>query len=224
MTKPVQIFQEALSQRDMPKSAVNRISYTLLDIPIEILTYIFSFEPMRDMSVVSRFVCRDLRRKIPCDKEIAKNLCWRVAARGYLTMLQWARANKAPWDERVCAHAAAGGHLDILRWARSKDAPWTVDVCANAAKRGHFEVLKWAKGQSYTAPWNELVPYYAAKAGNIEMFRWAVGLGCGFSWRVCSIAALHGHFDILEWFWQNEDGFQFRAERFFQWAKAKADT
>jgi hypothetical protein len=27
-----------------------------------------------------------------------------------------------------------------------------------------------------------------------------------------------------DWFWQNEDGFQFRAERFFQWAKAKADT
>lgn len=27
-----------------------------------------------------------------------------------------------------------------------------------------------------------------------------------------------------EWFWQNEDGFQFRAERFFQWARAKADT
>ncbi len=27
-----------------------------------------------------------------------------------------------------------------------------------------------------------------------------------------------------EWFWQNEDGFQFKAERFFQWAKAKADT
>lgn len=27
-----------------------------------------------------------------------------------------------------------------------------------------------------------------------------------------------------DWFWQNEDGFQFKAERFFQWAKAKADT
>lgn len=27
-----------------------------------------------------------------------------------------------------------------------------------------------------------------------------------------------------EWFWQNEDGFQFKAERFFQWARAKADT
>lgn len=27
-----------------------------------------------------------------------------------------------------------------------------------------------------------------------------------------------------EWFWQNEDGFQFKAERFLQWAKAKADA
>ena len=27
-----------------------------------------------------------------------------------------------------------------------------------------------------------------------------------------------------DWFWECEDGFQFRAERFFQWAKAKAET
>ena len=27
-----------------------------------------------------------------------------------------------------------------------------------------------------------------------------------------------------EWFWQCEDGFQFKAERFFQWARAKADS
>jgi len=38
-------------------------------------------------------------------------------------VLQWARANGAPWDERTCRDAAEGGHLDVLQWARANGAP-----------------------------------------------------------------------------------------------------
>src|SRR5690349_14049438 len=33
---------------------------------------------------------------------------------GYLEVLQWARANGCPWDERTCLNAAADGHLEVL--------------------------------------------------------------------------------------------------------------
>jgi len=76
-----------------------------------------------------------------------------VASRGWLSVLQWARANGCPWDEMTCASAAEGGHLDVLQWARANGCPWDVMTCANAAGGGHLEVLQWARTNG--CPWNE---------------------------------------------------------------------
>jgi len=59
-----------------------------------------------------------------------------AAGGGHLAMLQWARENGAPWDERVCAYAARRGHLAMLQWARAIGAPWDSWTCANAARGG----------------------------------------------------------------------------------------
>jgi hypothetical protein len=39
-------------------------------------------------------------------------------------VLQWARANGAPWNVHVCSGAARSGHLAVLQWARANGAPW----------------------------------------------------------------------------------------------------
>ena len=43
---------------------------------------------------------------------------------GHLEVLQWARANGCPWDERTCKRAAEGGHLKLLQWAISNGCPY----------------------------------------------------------------------------------------------------
>ena len=48
-------------------------------------------------------------------------------------MLQWARANDAPWNEITCGKAAQGGHLEVLQWARANDCPWYIRTCEAAA-------------------------------------------------------------------------------------------
>ena len=53
----------------------------------------------------------------------------RAAEGGHLEVLQWARANGAPWDERTCRDAAEGGHLEVLQWARANGAPWDEWTC-----------------------------------------------------------------------------------------------
>ena len=42
---------------------------------------------------------------------------------GYLEVLQWARANDCPWDERTCAFAVEGGYLEVLHWACANGCP-----------------------------------------------------------------------------------------------------
>jgi hypothetical protein len=32
-------------------------------------------------------------------------------------VLQWARANGYPWDQRTLRNARIGGHLELLNWA-----------------------------------------------------------------------------------------------------------
>ena len=49
---------------------------------------------------------------------------------GHLEVLQWARANGCPWDQRTCAYAATGGHLEVLQWARANGCPWNPELAA----------------------------------------------------------------------------------------------
>jgi hypothetical protein len=44
----------------------------------------------------------------------------KVAANGWLGLLQWARANGCPWNKRaMCKYAAKGGNLAVLQWVRA---------------------------------------------------------------------------------------------------------
>jgi hypothetical protein len=99
-----------------------------------------------------------------------------VAAKGWLGLLQWARANGCPWTKTTCAKAAEGGHLDVLRWARANGCPWDHSTCAEAAKGGHLEALQWARANG--CPWGEWTCAYAAEGGHLDVLRWARANGC----------------------------------------------
>ncbi len=65
--------------------------------------------------------------------------------KGYLKLVQWLRARRAPWDECTCNYAAQNGDLETLKWMRANGAPWTVFACCYAAKGGHLKTLKWLR-------------------------------------------------------------------------------
>ncbi len=60
-----------------------------------------------------------------------------AAKYGHLEVLQWARANGCPWDEKTCLGAAEGGHLEVLLWAHANGCPWDDRVMYIAAQNGH---------------------------------------------------------------------------------------
>ena len=68
-----------------------------------------------------------------------------AARGGHLEVLQWARANRCPWDWATCAFAAEGGHLEVLQWARANGCKWDAQTCSRAARGGHLEMLQWAR-------------------------------------------------------------------------------
>jgi hypothetical protein len=61
--------------------------------------------------------------------------CTYAAENGDLSILQWCRANKCPWDERTCSMAAKNGHVGILQWCRANGCPWNGSSCEDAMNR-----------------------------------------------------------------------------------------
>jgi hypothetical protein len=62
-----------------------------------------------------------------------------AALGGYLEVLQWARANGCPWNERTCALAAESRQLEVLQWARANGCPWSEHTRNMAASIGYIE-------------------------------------------------------------------------------------
>ena len=134
--------------------------------------------------------------------DVHPDLCYKAASGGQLEMLQWLRANGAPWDgfrwnEKTCAVAAEGGHLEVLQWARANGAPWDYMTCAHAARGGHLEVLQWARANG--APWDESTCAYAAEGGHLEVLQWARANGAPWNKETCYAAVEGGHLEVLKW-------------------------
>ena len=118
---------------------------------------------------VERMDCRSVAER-------QHNTCSAAAGGGYLEMLQWARANGAPWDEKACAAAARGGHLEVLKWLRENGCLWDARTCSMAAGSGHLEVLQWARAKG--CPWHKFTCSAdtcsaAVEGGYFEVFQWA---------------------------------------------------
>src|SRR5690606_1498341 len=61
-----------------------------------------------------------------------------------ITLLQWAKDNGCPWNEKVSAFAREG-NLFVLQWARQNGIPCGEMTCMRAAEGGNLLVLQWLR-------------------------------------------------------------------------------
>jgi hypothetical protein len=80
------------------------------------------------------------------------------------------------WDALTCENAAKGGHLQVLQWARANGAPWNdLNLCAIAARKGYLHILRWARANG--AQWDKRVHELALSKGHQEIVDWALANG-----------------------------------------------
>ena len=123
--------------------------------------------------------------------------CVKAASSGQIDLVQQARDERSPWDERVCSAAAAQGNLSMLRWARSAGCPWSETTCSAAAAKGHLHVLRWARANG--CPWTATTCSAAAAGGHLHVLRWARHEGCPWDATTCIVAAAINQPEILKW-------------------------
>ena len=76
----------------------------------------------------------------------------------------------------------------MLEWLRAQDAPWDASVCAAAAERGDISMLRWLRGQTPPCPWDEAVST-AAVSMNITTLQWLRGQYPPCPWGLSSLLA-----------------------------------
>jgi hypothetical protein len=114
----------------------------LLALPNDALRHALGFLDGQS-KVVARFTCKRFCTLIPNNKKERINFCAKVAARGDLKVLKWAKANGAPWNELVCALAIKNRHLQVLKWARENGAPWNYRNACKEARLKDPKMFQW---------------------------------------------------------------------------------
>lgn len=169
-------------------------------LPVEMSDLVLSFV---DEPTITKFVCKEWKNTENSRKRRKKNKSFvsRMAAKGNLNVLKWAKENNCPMDETTCWYAAKNGHLEVLKWLRTINCPWNSLVCTGAAQKGHLEVLIWARANG--CPWNDKVSLCAATNGHLNVLQWAIEHGCPWHKNTYQSVFRSGRTDILDWILEN---------------------
>lgn len=243
---PIQTSQDVLNRDNLDTHNIAQVvPIKFENLPLDVIRLILCEKQIdREMLIVCMFVnkffkkivCPQIKKWSFSEWSNPKHFCLVASKKGYLPLIQWARANKAPWDTKrlgsaaatyghlellqwvysqggkfhagVCAWAAKGGFLNILKWARTVDLPWDDLVCCWAAANGHLELLKWARANG--APWEGRVVTFAAENGQLEVIKWLTTLNEPWNPSSSVLAAQNGHLHVLEWIHANVEHEHFK--------------
>jgi len=150
----------------------------------------------------------------------------RIAQRGYLDVLKWAKYNGYPMSYYMYHKAAINGHIEILEWAKQNCSNWNEYIhkkavnytylkihnelklfsftCERVTCRGYFNVLKWFICNCTQSMLKELqnncrICAGIAYQGDIKMLRWARQSGFKWNYISCIWAAHKGQIEMLKW-------------------------
>lgn len=135
------------------------------------------------------------------------HVCGAAAHRGYLSVVQWARANNShrflvcrdACDCLEVTHkeAARRGDFQVLEWTIQCGTPVSFKTCDAAVEGGQLALLQWLRARG--CPWYTWTCAGAAHYGHLEVLQWCHSEGCPWDGLTCALAARGGHLAVLQW-------------------------
>jgi uncharacterized protein (DUF2132 family) len=120
--------------------------------------------------------------------EEGKDVMTRLAKKGELRFIQWARiGERVEWDEHATAWAAFHGHIDVIQWMCFEANP-PMPYATRHMRSGEYP-REYAVGIECA---------YAARAGRLDVLEWLRARDFALSNQSCHEAAREGHLHILK--------------------------
>jgi hypothetical protein len=120
-------------------------------------------------------------------------------------MLQRARRDGCPWDDKTSLTAASRGKLDMLKWAVENGCPWNEQDCCLAALTGtdFYTVLVWALRCQPKKSWKDYIQWLMEHKGityhqcsGEDMIEWS---NDGHDYHLDPPNGNGHHLDIISW-------------------------
>ena len=137
------------------------------------------------------------------------DICAAAAGGGHLELLRRLRDLGFMWTSKTCSAAARAGHLDVLQFARAQDCRWRYEVLSEAAAcRNNVAMLEWmCENECELNPEACTTAAYNGQLGNLQYLR---SVGVDWDDKVCEVAAIRGHLQVLRWAYDNGCPWTFR--------------
>jgi len=133
-------------------------------------------------------------------KDILRNLFRSHLDKSDRILLLWAVNIKTPITQEFNWHVTEKGYLNVLKWAVNIYYDINDHLCAIAAEKGHVEILKWLYDDFIECHWySSSLSIRAADNGHLEVLKLIKSFGCYIDPKICAIATVNGHTEILEW-------------------------
>ena len=120
-----------------------------------------------------------------------------LSKKGHFGVLQYVIKSGCPYDSYAANFAASNGHVHCLTVLRNKGCTMNgADLAEIALRNGHLECLKMLIAWGYTSIGN-FIMNDAVRFGHLHIVQFLRENGCTLDHRDTSMAAMHGHFDVL---------------------------
>jgi len=182
--------------------------------------------PMQlDRSLLSQFKRSSMVKRVSCftrpqHLEVLKwarehgcpwdaTTCKHAANGGHLEMLQWARERDCPWDAQTCSWAAIGGHLEVgpgryCPTGARADA-WCLLIRADASLSLVSDTASHVIQRALNPRLLRQMAWRAISTRSyLEVLKWAREAGCPWDSQTCTMAAMWGQPDVMQWAWDHD--------------------
>jgi len=120
-------------------------------------------------------------------------------AMSYLTFAARCRC----FGSEFTTNLASGGHLKCLIWAHQQGCLIEKDnAIEGAASGGHIHVIRWLRSPVVGCDWTPKLCSIAAMNGHLTLLKWLKQEHCPWSENMFSAAARKGHVQVLDWLQQ----------------------
>ena len=119
--------------KQISNANINKQNKKIDNLPNELIQEIIDIAGERLFGIIS-FISRVFYHNLVSFKNAkkikGKNKLYVCDVTSTITLLEWAREYRCPWNEKVCAYAAKNVDYAVLKYARSLNCSWDEDTCA----------------------------------------------------------------------------------------------
>jgi hypothetical protein len=162
--------------------------------------------PVDNHMIASVFTAKgDLEALKTMEDYLSSELVFHAVGNGHIDVIEWLKETKGYSVDifGIMSTAALSGSVEMLQWLKDQGVRFSTSddyLFTQAIAKSNIEMMEWLKREGFK--WNALeTSREMGRVGNVDVLKWVKDNEFDITRTTLSSAALHGHIDMLKWFY-----------------------